>query len=293
MVKSEIVKEIDIKDRIFTIRGVQVMLDRDLAELYGVETKVLNQAVKRNQFRFPENFRFVLSDIEKDELVTNCDRFKSLKHSSSNPSVFSEQGVAMISAVLKSATAIDISIRIMDAFVSMRHFLKHNVNLFQKFNNMEQKQVEFEGNVERKFQILFKALESKQLQAKQGVFFNGQVFEAYKLVSDVIRSANKSIVLIDNYVDDTVLILFSKRKKGVKLKILTKNPDKKMLLDIKKFNEQFPPVEILKFDVSHDRFMIVDNKDLYHFGASLKDLGKKWFAFSKMDIGIVDMLKRI
>ena len=132
-----------------------------------------------------------------------------------------------------------------------------------------------------------------ELPVKQGIFFDGQVFDAYKLVSDIVRSAKKSIVLIDNFVDDTVLTLFSKRKKGVTLKILTKKLDEKKILDVKKFNEQFPTAEIIKFDNSHDRFMIIDEKDLYHFGASLKDLGKKWFAFSKMDVEVGDMIKKV
>ncbi len=136
-------------------------------------------------------------------------------------------------------------------------------------------------------------LVTKTLPPKQGIFFDGQVFEAYKLVSDVVRSAKKSIILIDNYVDDTVLTLFSKRKKDVDLRIMTKNLDKKLALDVQKFNEQFPPAEIVKFDNSHDRFMIIDGKDLYHFGASLKDLGKKWFAFSKMNVGIADMINKL
>jgi len=136
-------------------------------------------------------------------------------------------------------------------------------------------------------------LVTKTLPSNQGIFFDGQVFEAYKLVSDIVRSAKKSIVLIDNYLDDTVLTLFSKRKKGVTLKILTKKLDERKNLDVKKFNEQFPPAEINFFDHSHDRFMIIDEKDLYHFGASLKDLGKRWFAFSKMDVGIADMINKL
>ena len=132
-----------------------------------------------------------------------------------------------------------------------------------------------------------------ELPPKQGVLFEGQVFEAHKFISDIVRSAEKSIVLIDNYVDDTVLTLFSKRKRGVVLKILTKNLSKQLILDIHKFNEQFPPAEIKEFNHSHDRFMIIDDRDLYHFGASLKDLGRKWFGFSKMDIEVTKMLARI
>jgi hypothetical protein len=195
----------------------------------------------------------------------------------------------MVSAVLNTETSIIISIKIMKAFVSMKRFLQNNADVFKRLDTLEIKQIETDEKIGK----VLSALESKQLQPKQGIFFNGQVFEAYKLVSDIVRSAEKSIVLIDNFIDDTVLTLFSKRKKGVTLKILTKTLEKKKILDVKKFNEQFPPAEIIKFDNSHDRFMIIDEKDLYHFGASLKDLGKKWFAFSKMDIEVGDMIRRV
>ncbi|HQI04942.1 MAG TPA: ORF6N domain-containing protein [bacterium] len=290
---NELIKVDDIRSRIFTIRGVQVMLDIDLAELYCVETKVLNQAVKRNKNRFPERFMFMMSDEEKKELVTNCDRLRRLKHSSSNPYAFTEQGVAMLSAVLKSDTAVDISIKIMDAFVSMRHFIAENLKVSQRFDIIEKKQIGYQLESDKKFDIIFKAMENNQLSPKQGVLFDGQVFDAHKLVSDIIRSAEKSIILIDNYVDDTVLTLFSKRKQGVMLKILTKNLSKQLLLDIQKFNEQCPPAEIKEFNHSHDRFLIIDDCDLYHFGASLKDLGKKWFGFSKMDVEVTKMVAKL
>ncbi|HQJ59788.1 MAG TPA: ORF6N domain-containing protein [bacterium] len=290
---NELIKVDDIRSRIFTIRGVQVMLDIDLAELYCVETKVLNQAVKRNKNRFPERFMFMMSDEEKKELVTNCDRLRRLKHSSSNPYAFTEQGVAMLSAVLKSDTAVDISIKIMDAFVSMRHFIAENLKVSQRFDIIEKKQIGYQLESDKKFDIIFKAMENNQLSPKQGVLFDGQVFDAHKLVSDIIRSAEKSIILIDNYVDDTVLTLFSKRKQGVVLKILTKNLSKQLLLDIQKFNEQCPPAEIKEFNHSHDRFLIIDDCDLYHFGASLKDLGKKWFGFSKMDVEVTKMVAKL
>jgi len=290
---NELIKVDDIRSRIFTIRGMQVMLDIDLAELYCVETKVLNQAVKRNKNRFPERFMFMLSDEEKKELVTNCDRLRRLKHSSSNPYAFTEQGVAMLSAVLKSDTAVDISIKIMDAFVSMRHFIAENLKVSQRFDIIEKKQIGYQLESDKKFDIIFKAMENNQLSPKQGVLFDGQVFDAHKLVSDIIRSAEKSIILIDNYVDDTVLTLFSKRKQGVMLKILTKNLSKQLLLDIQKFNEQCPPAEIKEFNHSHDRFLIIDDCDLYHFGASLKDLGKKWFGFSKMDVEVTKMVAKL
>jgi hypothetical protein len=289
MNKGEIIKSIDIKDRIFTVRGMQVMMDRDLAELYGVETKRLNEQVRRNKLRFPEEFCFKLTKKEKIEVVAICDHLENLKYSQYLPLVFTEQGVAMVSAVLNTETSIIISIKIMKAFVSMKRFLQNNADVFKRLDTLEIKQIETDEKIGK----VLSALESKQLQPKQGIFFNGQVFEAYKLVSDIVRSAEKSIVLIDNFIDDTVLTLFSKRKKGVTLKILTKTLEKKKILDVKKFNEQFPPAEIIKFDNSHDRFMIIDEKDLYHFGASLKDLGKKWFAFSKMDIEVGDMIRRV
>jgi hypothetical protein len=283
----------EIKNRIFTIRGMQVMLDSDLAELYGVETNALNQAVKRNRNRFPERFLFMLSDEEKKELVTNCDRLRRLKHSSSNPYSFTEQGVAMLSAVLKSKIAVDVSIKIMDAFILMRHFISENLKVSQRFEIIEKKQIEYQLESDKKFDIIFEAMENNKLPPKQGIFFDSQVFDAHKFVSDIVRSAEKSIVLIDNYVDDTVLTLFSKRKQGVALKILTKNLSKQLQLDTQKFNEQFPPAEIIEFNHSHDRFMIIDDSDLYHFGASLKDLGKKWFGFSKMDVEVTKMLAKI
>jgi hypothetical protein len=302
MVENELIKIDEIKRRIFTIRGMQVMLDSDLAELYQVDTKVLNQAVKRNEGRFPERFRFRLTENEYSSLRS---QFVTLENNNPKsltkllggrgqyrkyvPYVFTEQGVAMLSAVLKSKTAIDVSILIMDAFVKMRHFITSNAEIFQRLAFVEVKQIETDNKIEK----VLSALESKQIQPKQGIFFDGQVFDAHKFVSDIVRSAEKSIILIDNYVDDTVLTLFSKRKDGVVLKILTKNPSKQLQLDIKKFNEQFPPAEIKEFNHSHDRFMIIDNRDLYHFGASLKDLGRKWFGFSKMEVDVTKMVTKL
>ncbi len=282
----------DIQNRIFTIRGLQVMIDRDLAELYEVSTKVLNQAVKRNIARFPGTFRFQLSETEKTELVTNCDRFKKLKHSSVNPYAFTEQGVAMLSAVLRSETAIKVSIKIMQAFVKMKKFITNNAAIFQRLDKIEQRQFISETKLDK----VFKALESGELQPNQGIFFNGQVFDAYTFVSDLIRSAKKSIILIDNYIDDTVLTHFAKRGKDVDFYIFTKKISKQLKLDIEKHNQQYPTVKIRQFDKAHDRFLIMDQKEVYHFGASLKDLGKKWFAFSKMEkqsIAIMENLKLI
>lgn len=274
-----IISQKHIESQIFTIRGLQVMIDRDLAEMYQVETKVLNQAVKRNSERFPIQFRFQLTENEKIELVTICDRFDSLKHSSSNPNVFTEQGVAMLSAVLRSKIAVQISIQIINAFVEMRKFIANHYGLLQRMDGIERKQLE----TDQKFEQVFKALESKNAIPNQGVFFDGQVFDAYELASKIIRSAKISIVLIDNYIDETTLTHLSKKAKGVKALLLTKTMSNQLTLDVKKANEQYDNFELRVFASSHDRFIIIDNSDVYHLGASLKDLGKKWFAFSKMD----------
>ena len=292
---NELTTSIDdsIKTKIYTIRGLQVMLDRDLAELYGVETKVFNQAVKRNEDRFPSDFRFQLTAIEKNELVTNCDRLNSLKHSTVNPYVFTEQGVSMLSAVLKSTIAVDISVKIIRIFVQIRQFLSANNELFEKIEQIEKRQISYELKSDEKFEKIFSAIEDKYIKPKQGIFYDGQVYDAYIFVSDLVKSADESIVLIDNYVDDTVLTLLSKREAKVKAIIYTKNITKQLELDLQKHNAQYPKIELKKFDSSHDRFLLIDGKEVYHIGASLKDLGKKWFAFSKFDVAVLDILGRL
>src|SRR5665648_126299 len=279
----------EIENRIFTIRGIQVMIDRDLAEVYSVDTKVLNQAVKRNIERFPEIFRFQLSGNEKNELVTICDRFENLKHSSALPYAFTEQGVSMLSAVLRSDTAIRVSIQIMNAFVEMRKLVLNNAGLFQRLDKMEVKQIE----ADQKFEQIFKALESREHQPEKGIFFEGQVFDAYAFVSGIIKKANKSIILIDNYVDETVLTILAKRDAAVMATIYTKQISKQLELDLKKHKVQYPEIAVKILTDSHDRFLIIDQQELYHIGASLKDLGKKWFAFSRMDSLTGDVLNKL
>ncbi len=213
-----------IESRITSIRGNQIIIDRDLAELYGVETKVLNQAVKRNIERFPERFRFQLTMEEMNELVTNCDRFNRLKHSSVRAYAFTEQGVAMLSTVLRSETAIRVSIRIMDAFVAMRHFITSNADVFQRLSTMEYHQLEMQQHqkeTDKRIDEVFRKLEEGNAKPKQGVFYNGQVYDAYTFVSGLIKSAKKQIILIDNYVDETVLTLLDKREKRVSATIYT------------------------------------------------------------------------
>jgi hypothetical protein len=282
-----------IEEKIFTIRGMQVMLDRDLAELYGVEPKRLGEQVKRNIERFPKEFRFQLTQEEKNELVANCDRFEPLKHSSSLPFAFTEQGVSMLSAVLRSETAIKTSIQIINSFVKMRSFLSQNADIFKRLELVEKRQISHEIKADEKFEKLFDALEAKSIQPTQGIFYDGEVYDAYLFVSNLIKNAKKSIVLVDNYIDESVLTMLSKRETNVTATLYTKNITAQLELDIKKHNAQYPKITLKKFDASHDRFLIIDAKELYHIGASLKDLGKKWFAFSKFETESFDILKRL
>jgi hypothetical protein len=278
-----------IRSKIHTIRGVQVMLDRDLAVFYGVKAIRLREQVKRNIKRFPSDFMFQLTEEEVDVMVSQ-NAIPSKQHlGGSLPFVFTEQGVANISSVLTSERAIEVNILIMRAFVTMRRFISSNAHIFQRLDTLEIKQLE----TDKKIDHVLNAIESKEIQPKQGVFFDGQIFDAYNFVTDLIRTARKSIIIIDNYIDDTVLTHLTKRNDGVDVTIFTKTISKQLALDLKKFNSQYPAIEIRKFKNSHDRFMIIDDKTVYHFGASLKDLGKKWFAFSKMDFEAVEMLTRL
>ena len=283
-----IVSEQNIQHHIFTIRGQQVMLDRDLAELYQVETKVLNQAVKRNIKRFPENFRFQLTKEELENLRSQFVTFKENLNTKYLPYAFTEQGVSMLSAVLKSDVAIEVSIKIIEAFVAMRRLIASNTLIYERFERIEQRLSKHDEN----FDILFRALEDRSLEPKQGIFFDGQIFDAYEFVARLVKSAKRSIVLIDNYIDESVLTLFSKNQ-DVDVTIYTRHISKQLKLDLKKYNAQYRPITIKLFKEAHDRFMIIDESELYHIGASLKDLGKKWFAFSKMEMGSLEMLGKL
>ena len=264
---NEAVVTTPVESRIMSIRGKQIMIDRDLAELYGVETRVLNQAVKRNMERFPERFRFQLTKEEMNELVTNCDRFNSLKHSTVRSYAFTEQGVAMLSTVLRS-------------------------EVFQRLSTMEYHQLEMQQHqqeTDKRIDEVFRRLDEGNAKPKQGVFYNGQIYDAYTFVSDLIKSAKKRIVLIDNYVDETVLTLLDKRDNNVSAIIYTQQISRQFQLDIDRHNAQYAPIDVETFRLSHDRFLCIDD-DVYHIGASIKDLGKKWFGFSKMEILTPDEL---
>lgn len=266
------------EERIIKIREQYVILDRDLAELYGVETKRINEQVKRNIERFPDAFRFQLTDDELRELVAVCDRFAILKHSSSLPYAFTEEGVAMLSTVLRSKTAIQVSIHIMQSFVAMRRYLFNNAGIIQRISRIEIRQNE----TDRRIDEIFSKFQDKTIPV-EGIFYDGQIFDAYVFVAGLVKSAQRRVVLIDNYVDESVLLMLSKRAPGVSAEIQTGRLSSQFQLDVIKYNTQYEPVTVVQKQNIHDRFLIVDD-DVYHIGASLKDLGKKLFAFSKMNL---------
>ena len=285
-----------IENLILNIRGKQVMLDRDLARLYGVETKRLNEAVKRNIERFPEDFMFQLNKEEfenwKSQIVTsnwmsqNATSNSVIMGARKLPYAFTENGIAMLSGLLNSQIAIRVNIQIMRAFVAMRHYISSNQQIINRFENIEHHQllmIERQDKTDTQIEQIFKTLANYKLPT-EGVFHNGQIFDAYKFATDLIKSAKKSLVLIDNYVDESVLLMLSKRNQGVTAKIYTSQITKQLRLDLQKHNTQYPPINIVRHSTSHDRFLIIDETDVYHIGASLKDLGKKLFAFSKLDI---------
>jgi hypothetical protein len=326
---------LQIEPLIRTIRGQQVLLDSDLAILYGVETKRLNEQVKRNIERFPEDFMFQLTKVElinlKSQIATSSAIENSLRsqivtlntnnHSlrSQNatlnagtnlksqivtsshggarklPYAFTENGIAMLSSVLRSPIAIQVNIRIMRAFTAMRQFIASNAQIFQRLDVMEQNQlaiVAHQTETDHKLEEIFRRLDSGNVQPHQGIFYDGQIFDAYTFINDRIREATTRIILIDNYIDDSVLTILSKRADKVAATIYTKKPSAQLQLDIQKHNAQYTPIDIITFDRSHDRFLCID-ETVYHLGASIKDLGKKWFAFNRMEMPTTELLQKI
>ena len=326
---------LQIEPLIRTIRGQQVLLDSDLAILYGVETRQLNQQVKRNIERFPEDFMFQLTKVEltnlksqiatlsatdyplRSQIVTlNTENYsirsqnatlnagtnlKSQIVTSSHggarklPYAFTENGIAMLSSVLRSPIAIQVNIRIMRAFTAMRQFIASNAQIFQRLDVMEQNQlaiVAHQTETDHKLEEIFRRLDSGNVQPHQGIFYDGQIFDAYTFINDRIREAATRIILIDNYIDDSVLTILSKRADKVAATIYTKKPTAQLQLDIQKHNAQYTPIDIITFDRSHDRFLCID-ETVYHLGASIKDLGKKWFAFNRMEMPTSELLQKI
>ena len=279
----------EIQSRIIILRGTQVILDRELAKIYQVEVGYMNRQVKRNKLRFPQDFIFQLSKEENDSLKCHFGISKTRGGDRTLPYAFTEQGVSMLSGILRSEMAIQANILIMRAFVAMRHFLLSNASLFQRMDRLEYRQLETDHKIEQ----LFDKLEENVITPQQNIFFDGQVFDAYKFVSQLIEQADVALVLIDNYIDVSVLTMLDKRKLGVKATIYTQKVDAKLRLDINKHNAQYQFIDVQAFNKAHDRFLIVDD-NVYHIGASLKDLGKKWFAFSLMkDFSPQDLLSRI
>ncbi len=291
----------DIKNLIYTIRGKQVMLDSDVANLYHYETKKINQAVKRNMGRFPERYCFQLTEEEikdlKLQIATSSleclrSQFVTLnnmgrgQHRKYLPYVFTEQGIAMLSGVLRNDIAIQVSINIMDAFVEMRRFLASNGHVFERLTNVEYQLIEQGKELtkhEKQFEKVFDELQKSKIEEfNQKLFFEGQIYDAYSLIIDIIKTAENKILIIDNYIDDSILKMLSKKNKNVDVIIVTSQNSNLIKLDIHKFNKQYPTLKIIKTNKFHDRFILIDNRKLYHIGASLKDLGKKCFAISKI-----------
>lgn len=304
IIKDDISNE-EIKNLIYTIRGKQVMLDSDVAMLYHYQTKRINEAVKRNKERFPENFCFQLTteeieNIKMPNVVLNLknennwsqfatsSKSENIKHRGKKylPYVFTEQGIAMLSGLLKNDIAVQVSINIMNAFVEMRKFLIQNGQIFERLTNIEYKLLEHD----KKFNEVFNQLQVEE-NIKQKIFFEGQIYDAYSLISDIIKKANKKILIIDNYIDDSVLKMLTKKNNNVEVVILISDKSNIQQIDIQKFNKEYPILKVAKTNKFHDRFIIIDNEEMYHLGASIKDLGKKCFGINKIeDVEIIEKI---
>ena len=275
----------NIKNLIYTIRGKQVMLDSDVAKLYNCETKYVNRVVKRNIDRFPERFCFKLTEYEVENLKSQF-VISSLKKGNYGgrrklPTVFTEQGIAMLSGLLRNEIAIKVSINIMDAFVEMRKFLVTNGQVFERLSNVECKLLDQDrklSNHEKNFEEIFNALQkSEQEEFGRKIFFDGQIYDSYSLIIDIIKTANKKILIIDNYIDDSILKMLAKKNKDVEVVVLTSQNSKISKLDINRFNKQYPTLKVAKSNKFHDRFIVIDNKELYHCRCIIKRFRKEMF----------------
>ena len=276
-------EEESIRNLIYTIRGKQVMLDSDVARLYHYETKYINLAVRRNKERFPKEFCFQLNESDLENLRL---QFATLNKKINNgnvtrkylPYVFTEQGIAMLSGMLRNEVAVQVSINIMNAFVEMRKFLNQNRQVFERLSILECKQFENEKNFKQLFDMF-----KQEEEVTQKIFFQGQIWDSYSLIIDIIKKASNKIVIIDNYIDDSILKMLAKKKNNVESIIITSEKSNISQLDIQKFNKEYPILKVAKTKKFHDRFIVIDNKELYHCGASIKDLGKKCFAINKIE----------
>ncbi len=273
-----------IRELVYTVRGVQVMLDADLARLYQVETKNLNKAANRNTERFPEDFRFQLTKEEYESLrfqfgTSNEKEPQGRGGRRYYPYVYTEQGISMLSSVLRSSVAINVSVSIMRAFVEMRRFIASNAHMFERIERVELKQLTYQKETDEKFEQVFDFIHA-HTESSQKIFFDGQIYDAFSLLASLIQKASNDIILIDGYVDIGTLNLLAKKKKNVAVEIYTFSNTKLTDADIAKFNSQYPMLTVKNTNAFHDRFLILDHEEAYHVGASLKDAGKKCFAIS-------------
>lgn len=286
----------DVKSLIHVIRGKQIMLDSDLAMLYQVETGALNRSVKRNINRFPEDFCFQLTEEDFLRCQNGISKEKTEGRGGRRymPYAFTEQGISMLSAVLKSDVAVNVSIGIMRAFVEMRHFISNNALLFEKVSDIELKQLEYQKSTDERFDKVFQYIED-HAESEQKIFFDGQIYDAFSLITSIIKKAQKEIILIDGYVDVDNLNILAKKNAGVDVKIYTFASAQLTNRDAANFNAQYPTLTVTKTQVFHDRFIILDGKTAYHIGSSIKDAGKKCFGISLIDDpGVVaDLLNRL
>ena len=299
---NELKEQANIRNLIYEVRGKQVMLDSDLAFLYGCTngTKDINKAVKRNIERFPSNFYFQLTKEEFQNLKFQIGTSNIKEHGGIRklPYVFTEQGVAMLSSVLRTKNAAKVSVNIMNAFVYMRRFINENKDIFKRVIEIENKTDYIESTLkeyDKNFEVIFGKFDRKE-DLKSKLFFDGEIYDAYSLLVDIISKANKEIIIIDNYVDKVTLDILSKKKVNVMVLLITdENKSKLTKTDINKFNSEYPTLKIKYTNIFHDRFIIIDDKELYHLGASLKDLGKKVFGINKIeDISVLNqILKKV
>lgn len=281
-----------LKNKIFTIRGQQVMLDVDLAEIYGYETKYFNRQIKNNIERFDEDFRFQLTDEEVANL--RCKIFTSSWGGSRyKPYAFTEQGIYMLMTVLKGELAISQSKMLIRMFKEMKHFIQNNAHIFVEIDNIKNHLLQsdiHQKETDKKVSEIFTLLDKYNVCDKQGIFFQGQIFDAYAKFESFIAQATQEIILIDNYVDLSILERFAKKQSNVSVTIFTAPKNKLTAQDIQKFNAQYPTLTVNHTTKMHDRFLIIDKQNLYHIGASLKDLGKKCFAFEVLDSSLIPLL---
>lgn len=293
-----VVETSTVQNLIYTIRGKQIMLDSDLAKLYDVETKRLNESMKRNKKRFPENFCFQLTEDEFADLRSQIATSNTDEGAGGRrylPFAYTEQGISMLSAVLRSDQAIAVSIGIMNAFIEMRHFIASNALMFERIKAVELSQLEYKIDTDAKFDKIFNYISNHE-ESSQKLYFDGQIYDAFSLLASLISQAKKSIILIDGYVNTGTLDLLSKKAANIPTTIYTfKRGNKLTTSEIQKFNTQYPTIDIQIDESFHDRFLILDDSICYHIGASLKDAGKKSFALSLIEDPkmVTDLLNRL